>query len=67
MPSPVTIDKFWTIFKLRVRAVADDVATEAELYDANIGANLSPVPVTIYVDDAAISRSRVGPDGILED
>jgi hypothetical protein len=149
VPSPVTVDKFWTIFKLRVRAVADDVATEAELYDANIrsqpsgelrfwiydhriagqipqqtsepvvpvgqwfhveafyrnaqdntgratfwfngqlvadvdgvamgptpwvewdavniGANLSPIPVTIYVDDAAISRSRVGPDGILED
>ena len=148
VPSPVTVGKFWTIFKLRMRSVADNATTEAELYDANIrsqpggeltfwiydhriagqipqqtsdvvvpvgqwfqveafyrnaqdntgratfwfngqliadvngmamgptpwvewdavnvGANLSPVPVTIYVDDAAISRSRVGPDGILE-
>ena len=149
VPSAVTIGTFWTIFKLRVRTVADDPNTEDELYDANIysqpsgemrfwifdhriqgqipeqiedpvvpvgrwfhveafyrnaqdttghatfwfdgqlvadipakpmgptpwiewdtssiGINLSQNPVTLYVDDAAISRTRVGPDGILED
>jgi hypothetical protein len=149
VPVPVTVGTYWTIFKLRTRTVADDPATEGELYDANIrsepggqltfwifdhrignqisqvipdmavpvgqwfqveafyrnaqdttgratfwldgqliadvtgmamgptpwiewdacniGENLSPTTAIIYVDDAAISRSRVGPDGVLED
>jgi hypothetical protein len=33
----------------------------------NVGENLSPSPVTLFIDDAAISRSRVGPDGVLGD
>jgi hypothetical protein len=149
VPSAVTVGKFWTIFKLRQRTVADDASTEGELYDGNIrsqpngeltflvydhrisgqipqqttapavpvgewfqveafyrnaqddtgratfwldgalvgdvtgmpmaptpwvewdavnvGADLTPTPVTLYIDDAAISLTRVGPDGILEE
>ncbi len=31
----------------------------------NVGTNLSPTPVTLFIDDAAISVTRVGPDGVL--
>ena len=32
----------------------------------NVGVDLSPNPVTVYIDDAAISDSRVTPAGLLE-
>lgn len=31
----------------------------------SVGENLTPETVTIYIDDCAISRSRVGPSGLL--
>jgi hypothetical protein len=33
---------------------------------SSIGENLNPGTVVLYVDDCAVSRSRVGPDGIVE-
>jgi hypothetical protein len=30
-----------------------------------VGENLTPETVTVYIDDCAISRSRVGPSGLL--
>ena len=33
----------------------------------SVGENLTPSTVTIYVDDCAVSRSRVGPNGALVD
>jgi hypothetical protein len=33
----------------------------------SIGADLTPSVAEIYVDDAAVSRSRVGPNGIIAD
>jgi hypothetical protein len=33
----------------------------------NVGENLSPAPVTLFIDDLAVSRSRVGPAGVLGD
>jgi len=33
---------------------------------ANVGADLSPRTVSLYVDDCAVSRTRVGPEGQLE-
>jgi hypothetical protein len=32
----------------------------------NVGANLSPNPVTLFIDDAAISDTRVTPAGVLD-
>jgi hypothetical protein len=34
---------------------------------ANVGADLSPATVTLYADDCAVSRVRVGPAGVLDD
>ena len=31
----------------------------------NVGKNLSPSMQTVFVDDCAISRTRVGPGGII--
>ena len=31
----------------------------------NMGMSLNPKTVTLYVDDSAISRVRVGPTGVL--
>jgi hypothetical protein len=31
----------------------------------NVGKNLSPSLQTLFVDDCAISRTRVGPSGII--
>jgi hypothetical protein len=39
--------------------------TWAEWNACSIGENLTPQTVTIYIDDCAISRSRVGPAGML--
>ena len=31
----------------------------------SIGENLTPAPTVLFIDDCAVSRSRVGPDGII--
>jgi hypothetical protein len=36
LPRTVTIGTFWVIFKFRMRAVADDATTSAELYDLDL-------------------------------
>lgn len=147
VPQSVTVGTFWTLFKLRMRTVADDPTTDAELYDldlvnlpdgemtprlydhrsgvvpldlaglvvpvgvwfqieayyrnapdltgrvtywlngqqivdvsgqamsptpwvawdaVNVGENLSPTPVSLFIDDCAVSLTRVGPDGLIE-
>lgn len=33
----------------------------------NVAVNLMPATETLYIDDAAVSRSRVGPEGIVSD
>jgi hypothetical protein len=32
----------------------------------NIGQDLTPSTAVLYVDDCAVSRSRVGPTGIID-
>jgi hypothetical protein len=36
LPSAVKVSTFWVIFKFRMRAVADDASTAAELFDLNL-------------------------------
>ena len=36
LPNTVTVGTFWVIFKFRLRTVADDATTSAELYDLNL-------------------------------
>ncbi len=36
LPSAVNVSTFWVIFKFRMRSVADDASTAAELFDLNL-------------------------------
>jgi len=36
-----------------------------EWYACSLGQNLTPSTAVIYIDDCAVSRTRVGPDGII--
>jgi hypothetical protein len=48
-------------------AGATSPTTWTEWNACSIGENLTPQTVTIYIDDCAISRSRVGPAGLLSE
>jgi len=50
LPSAVNVSTFWVIFKFRMRAVADDASTTAELFDLNL-ANTSSGGMTLRLYD----------------
>ena len=59
---------FWLdgqpILELRNQAMASTPFVEWNV--SSIGENLSPSAAVLYVDDCAVSRSRVGPDGTID-
>ncbi len=50
LPSAANISTFWVIFKFRMRSVADDASTAAELFDLNL-ANTSSGGMTLRLYD----------------
>jgi len=50
LPSAVDVSTFWVIFKFRMRSVADDASTTAELFDLNL-ANTSSGGMTLRLYD----------------
>jgi hypothetical protein len=50
LPSAASISTFWVIFKFRMRTVADDASTAAELFDLNL-ANTSSGGMTLRLYD----------------
>jgi hypothetical protein len=50
LPSAVNVSTFWVIFKFRMRSVADDASTAAELFDLNL-ANTSSGGMTLRLYD----------------
>jgi hypothetical protein len=50
LPSAVKVSTFWVIFKFRMRSVADDASTSAELFDLNL-ANTSSGGMTLRLYD----------------
>jgi hypothetical protein len=50
LPAAVKVSTFWVIFKFRMRSVADDASTVAELFDLNL-ANTSSGGMTLRLYD----------------
>jgi hypothetical protein len=50
LPSAVNVSTFWVIFKFRMRSIADDPSTTAELFDLNL-ANTSSGGMTLRLYD----------------